>query len=299
MRPATAAEAYADRGDLVRERFEAAFFGSLLRRLLRSPTEVLDAGCGDGLLGRLAGPLASRYVGVDVRVAGTRFHGEFVRHDLRDGLGPVGRRPFGLYVGTFGLASHLRPAELARLLREIAHHGRPGALVALEALGLRSLEWPRLWDAPTGPARTIPYRLAADVEVHPWLPAELAALYREAGIEPLLAIDRTLQAGPKLGRMDGWPGLPPLRPALDLLLDERRNGSRSANDPAAVLAAPLPPLPAGPAAALHHELAARRRSLVAARRLSSPSALAASVWRLEPATGGGFGHGLTLIGRLR
>jgi SAM-dependent methyltransferase len=297
MRPATAVEAYTDRGDLVRERFETAFFGSLLRRLAPSPGEILDLGCGEGLVARLAGPRAARYVGVDIRAEGASFPGEFVGHDLRDGIGPVGRRPFDLYLATFGLASHLRPNELARLLGEVARHGRAGALVAIEALGLRSLEWPRLWEAPIGPARTIPYRLAAEVEVHPWLPDELATLYLDAGIEPLLALDRTLQAGPKLGRIEGWPRLPALRPAIDGLLRGRWNGS-APEDPASLLAEPLPPLPAGPAAALHHELAARRRSLLAARGSWTPGRLAASVWELEPATGGGFGHGLTLIGRI-
>jgi SAM-dependent methyltransferase len=299
MRPATAVEAYADSGDLVRERFETAFFGSLLRRLVPSPGEILDLGCGDGLVARLAGPRAARYVGVDIRAEGASLSGTFVGHDLRDGLGPVGRRPFDLYLATFGLASHLHPNELARLLGEVARHGRPGALVAIEALGLRSLEWPGLWDAPIGPARTIPYRLAAEVEVHPWLPDELAMLYLDAGIEPLLALDRTLQAGPKLGRIEGWPGLPALRPAMDCLLKARWNGPLR-TDAVAVLSEPLPPLPAGPAAALHHELAARRRSVVAAaHELPPPSAVANAIWRLEPATGGGFGHGLTLIGRIR
>jgi SAM-dependent methyltransferase len=294
MRRASPAEAYAVPGDLVRDHFEARFFATLLRRLIRSPAEVLDLGCGDGLVARLAGPLASRYTGVDLRPPGPRFPGEHVRHDLRQGLGPVGGRPFDLYLATFGLASHLRPSELAALLGQIGRHGRSGALVALEALGLRSLEWPRLWHTSVGAARTIDYTLAGKVEVHPWLPHELASLFREAGIEPLLALDRTLQAGPKLGHIGGWPGLPVLRPALSALVGAPR-------DPAGIPAAlsePLPPLPAGPAAALHHELAARRRALVLNDPRLEPEALAAAIWSLEPATGGGFGHGLMIVGRI-
>ena len=297
MRSATAAEAYAPAGDHVRERFEASFFGFLVSRLLPRPGALLDLGCGDGLAGRLAGPLARRYVGVDLRAQDGGFPGRFVHHDLREGVGPVGRRPFDLYLATFGLGSHLHPRELARLVQEIAGHGRRGALVALEVLGLRSLEWPRLWEAPVGPARTISYPLATPVEVHPWLPAELAELYAQAGIQPLLALDRTLQAGPQLG-VDGlWPGLPALRPALDCLVG-------GGEDPdvlpdIALLAEPLPPLPAGPAAALHHELAARRRRLVLGRGVVGVPGLADDIWRLEPLTGGGFGHGLTLVGRIR
>lgn len=298
MRTAATAKAYAASGDAVREQFETAFLHSLLLRLVRRPAEMLDLGCGDGLAGRLAGRRVRRYVGVDLRSQPNDFPGEPVRHDLRGGLGPVGARPFDVYLATFGLASHMEPAQLARLLRDVGRHGRPGALVAFEGLGLRSLEWPRLWEAPPGPARTIPYTLAEEVEVHPWLPDELATLYREAGIQPLLALDRTLQAGPKLTGDGAWPGLPALRPALARLLASSR-GELFASEAAAVLAEPLPPLPAGPAAALHHELAARRRALVARHRPLAPASLAAAIWGLEPATGGGFGHGLMLVGRIR
>lgn len=111
----------------------------------------------------------------------------------------------------------------------------------------------------------------------------------DAGIEPLLARDRTLQAGPKLGEEGYWPGLPSVRPALNALVD----GPGTAHD-RDELAAALPPLPAGDPALLHHALAARRRALM--RR---PGASAAAIWSLEPPTGGGFGHGLLLVGRVR
>lgn len=60
-----------------------------------------------------------------------------------------------VYLATFGLASHLEPAALRRLLGQIADHARPGAVVALEALGARSLEWPRLWDTRPGAPRLL------------------------------------------------------------------------------------------------------------------------------------------------
>jgi hypothetical protein len=288
--PSTVAAAtpYALQGDAVRASFETAWFGHLVPDLLRRAGggELLDLGCGDGTAAALAGGRLTRYLGVDLAPPN---QDGFLRHDLRHGLGPVGARPFDVYLGTFGVASHLAPAELRRLLVEIASHARPGAIVGLEALGLFSLEWPRLWQRPPGPARMIPYRLAGEVTVHPWAPSELCALFEGAGIEPLATHDRTLQAGPKIGKEGYWPGLPPVRRALNALLADARDEHARRE-----LVAPLPPLPAGEAALVHHTLAARRRDLL---RRGCPSA--AAVWALEPPTGGGFGHGLLVIGRVR
>jgi SAM-dependent methyltransferase len=286
-RTGEAANPYAVQGhDAVRATFEARWFARLIPRLLRRAGggQLLDLGCGDAAVARLAGGL-TRYVGVDL--APSPGDPRLLRHDLREGLGPVGARPFDLYLGTFGIASHLAPAELRRLVREIARHARPGAIVALEGLGLFSLEWPRLWDRPVGPPRTIPYRLATDVLVHPWARRELGEVLRDAGIEPLWARDRTLQAGPKAG--DYWPGLPSARRGLNALL-----GGNATTRDRDELATVLPPLPAGEPAILHHSLAARRRALM--RR---PGTSAADIWSLEPPTGGGFGHGLLLVGRVR
>jgi SAM-dependent methyltransferase len=304
----TAARPYAWQGhDIVRRRFEERVFARLVRSLLRAAGgALLDLGCGDGLAARLAGARLTRYLGIDLRPAVTGLPS--VAHDLRDGLGPVGRRPFDVYLGSFGIASHLSPDELQRLLSQIACHGRSGSLVALEALGLYSLEWPRLWGTPAGPERTIPYRLGADVPVHPWAPGELFERFRTAGIEPLGARDRTLQAGPKLGESCYWPGLPSVRTALAALL---AGGARWE-----ALASPLPPLPAGLPARLHHALAERRREVVLAAGEGGPApaaahfvpalaapyagpALAEAIWALEPRTGGGYGHGLLILGRVR
>jgi len=65
----------------------------------------------------------------------------------------------------------------------------------------------------------------------------------------------------------------------------------------------LPPLPAGAAASVHHAVAARRRRLIEDHRdettsASGLAALARAVWALEPRSGGGFGHGLTVTGRV-
>jgi SAM-dependent methyltransferase len=290
MRAGNAAEPYAEQGhDAVRRTFEEPLLARVVAALLEAAGggALLDLGCGDGLARRLAGHRLRRYLGVDLAPPRAV---AFLAHDLREGLGPVGPRSFDVYLGSFGIASHLSPAELCRLLVQIGAHARPGALVALEALGLRSLEWPGVWNAPPGPARTLPYRLAADVSVHPWAPHELFRLFEDAGIEPLSAHDRTLQCPPKAGEGRYWPGMPALRDVLNDLLD--------GGAPGPALAAPLPPLPAGDAAVLHHALAARRRELLA---LSSArgAVLARSVWRLEPPTAGGYGHGLLVVGRVR
>jgi hypothetical protein len=278
------------RHDRVRQAFEERLLARVVPRLMAAAggAALLDLGCGDGLAGRLGGDSVRRYLGVDLAPAAGDLPG--LVHDLREGLGPVGRRPFDVYLGYFGVASHLSPAELRRLTGEIARHGRRGSVVALEALGLYSLEWPGLWELPPGPGRTIPYRLGADVPIHPWAPRELMGMLAEAGIEPLGALDRTLQAAPKVGEGRYWPGLPRLREALGDLLD---GGS-----PAAALSAPLPPLPAGRAAIVHHGLALRRRELARSSRLEG-AALAHAIWRLERFSGGGFGHGALVVGRVR
>jgi SAM-dependent methyltransferase len=264
--------------------------GRLVPRLLDAAGggALLDLGCGDGLAGRLGGRGVTRYLGLDLEPSAAAL--PCLAHDLREGLGALRASPFDVYLGYFGIASHLRPAELRRLLRDIGRHARPGAVVALEALGLYSLEWPRLWDTAPGAARTLPYRLAEDVPVHPWAPEELFALFDDAGIEPLHALDRTLQGGPKTGEGRYWPGLPNVRAALnELLIGGALLGE---------LTAPLPPLPASAPALVHHALARRREALVQRSRRHGP-ALAGAVWRLEPASGTGCGHGLLAVGRVR
>lgn len=280
-------------GDRVRELFECGFFARLLPMLLAQSggAAVLDLGCADGLAGRLAGPSLGRYVGVDLDPGDVP--GDSLRHDLREGLGSVGREPFDLYVGTFGVASHLAPRELEQLLFEIARHARPGSVVALEALGLGSLEWPRLWSTEPGAARLIPYRLRTDVTVHPWAPRELAARYESAGIRPLRALDRTVQGAPKTGEPRYWRGLPCIRSGIAALL----RGERSHPD-LAELSAPLPPLPLGAPAAVHGRIAARRRRVVA-RGGCLPQTLARRIWALDGHGSGGYGHGLLMVGRVR
>lgn len=288
--------AYARQGrDAVRERFEGVFLERTVNKLLPRGGTLLDLGCGHGWASRLGRGRLGRYIGVDLRDPGPDLPGSFVQGHLRDGLPSLGGERFDLCVAGFGLASHLAPAELSRLLGQLARRGRPGALVAIEAMGLRSLEWPRLWKRPVGAARTIPYRLGADVAVHPWAPEELFALFEDAGMEPLGAQDRSVQAGPKAGEGRYWQ-LPPLRAALDALLAGGTSDD-TAREARAALTAPLGPLPWGPAAHVHHQLATRRRRLLEGEPDSGAS-LARKVWALEPRSSGGYGHGLLLIARV-
>jgi SAM-dependent methyltransferase len=293
MGAAGASAAYAVvHDDPVRAQFEEPFFARILGRLLRAGHggRMLDMGCGDGRAGELAGARLEDYVGVDFRPGSVP--GRFVLHDLREGLGPVGRAPFDLYFGGFGVSSHLDPAQLSRLLADIARHARPASLVAIEALGLYSLEWPRLWETPPGAARKLRYRLASEVTVHPWSPRELAALFAAAGLEWIGSRDRSVQTGPKVGESRYWPGVPRLRDALRALLV----GDSARSEP---LHTPLPPLPAHRAAALHHTLAARRAALLGGGTRQEPAELAEAVWALEPRTGGGYGHGVIAVGCVR
>lgn len=279
--------------DAVRETFERAFFAGQLERLITEAPggRVLDLGCADGLVGELCGARVDEYVGIDLHPPAIETEGRFLAHDLGNGLGPVGADSFDLYFASFGVASHLAPEQLERLCGDISAHARPGSLVALEALGLFSLEWPSVWETPPGARRTIPYVLAAETRVHPWARSELAGIFADAGITPLRALDRSVQAGPKVGGGEYWPGLPPVRTSLNELLA----GSAESID---ALEAPLPPLPAHPAAGVHHALVARRQQLVGARRATLPQALAREVWALDPSTGDGFGHGLLVVGRV-
>lgn len=155
----------APRTDRVRDELEAPWLADNVCALapFGEDHRLVDLGCGGGLGPLIDTPGLGTYVGVDFRTPDFVLPGEHVLHDLRDGLGPVGDTPFDLYVAGFGLASHLAPGQLRRLLGDIARHARPGALVAVEALGLFSLEWPRLWNTVPGPGRTLPYALERDV----------------------------------------------------------------------------------------------------------------------------------------
>jgi hypothetical protein len=309
-----AASAYAVQGhDQTREAFETTFFAGLLPRLIDEAGgggAVLDLGCGDGLAARLAGGAIRRWTCVSRLEACPARWSSMI---CAAGSGRWARSPSTSTWPPFGVASHLAPAELRELLREISRHGRRGSVVALEGLGLHSLESPGIWETEPGPDRALAYRLDSDVSVHPWAPRELAAMYEEAGIRPLRALDRTVQTGPKAGDGRYWPGLPALRRAMNGLLD----GKAGEADQSA-LSRFLPPLPAGMAARVHHDLAARRRRLVyahadrtaaersgaagpgeaAAERGGALARLARAVWALEPRSGGGFGHGLTVLGRV-
>nr|MBA2764467.1 hypothetical protein [Thermoleophilaceae bacterium] len=61
------------------------------------------------------------------------------------------------------------------------------------------------------------------------------------------------------------------------------------------LSAPLPPLPAHPAAAVHYGLAAQRAILAGDDRFT-PEALGLAAWHSDPALSEGYGHRLLVVG---
>ena len=140
----------------MRAAFEQRLLARLVLRLLElaGGGALLDVGCGDGLAGRLAGDRLTRYLGLDLEPQTAEL--PCAARDLRDGLGPLEPRPFDLYLGYYGIASHLSPAELRRLLHDIARHARPGAVVALEALGLSGSSGPGSGHGPPGRTAACP-----------------------------------------------------------------------------------------------------------------------------------------------
>ena len=278
--------------DRLREELEARWLADVVGRLLPAGRDarVLDLGCGAGLGPLLPAGGIGEYVGVDFRRPDFALPGRHVLHDLRDGLGPVGDEPFDLYVAGFGLASHLSPPAAAAAARAGRRH-TPAPVRRWPSRRWACCRWNGRGCGPRrpAPARSLAYALDHDVQVHPWAADELRGQMALAGITTERVLDRSLQAGPKIGEGRYWPGLPPLRGALNDLLEGR--------EATAPLTAALPPLPAGRAAAVHQRLATRRRELVEAHT-GTPAELAHAVWALERGSGGGFGHGLLAVGRV-
>ena len=171
---------------------------------------LLDLGCGDGLAARLGGrpPHAlPRTRPRAVRRAPCRASPTICAAVSAPSAGSS----FDVYLGSSASRRTSSRGSWSRLLREIGRHARPGAIVALEALGRYSLEWPRLWRSPVGAARLLPYRLGADVTVHPWAPRRAVRALRFRGHRTARRARPHAAGGPKVGSGRYWPGLPPLR----------------------------------------------------------------------------------------
>ena len=131
------------RPDPVRESFEAAHFAAVLDRLLAlAPgARLLDLGCGDGLVARLAGPRLELYLGADLfPPAGV----PAVRVDLRDGMAALLNENVD---AAWPLSERLPPLPAHPAAR--AHHALAAARRALLAR-LRDLNGPALARAVWG-----------------------------------------------------------------------------------------------------------------------------------------------------
>ncbi len=216
-----AARPYAWQGhDLVRRTFEERLLARVVPRLLDAAGggALLDLGCGDGLAARLAAGRLTRYLGLDLEPsvassaeprprsarwarAGRTAAVRPLPRLLRGGLAPVAR------ASSSGCS---RTSRGTRARERSSRSRRSG-----------STRWSgrRLWQAPVGIGAhdPLPARrgrrgppMGASRAVH--------ALRRCRASSRCGALDRTLQAGPKVGSGRYWPGLPPLRAALSGLL---------------------------------------------------------------------------------
>ena len=176
---------------------------------------LLDLGCGDGLAARLAAQAPDALRRTRPRaVASPRLPSRRPRPARRARAGgPAAVRPV-----PGRLRPGLAPAARASCGGCCARHrcATPARVRSWPSRRSGATRWSGRGSGapPVGPARTLPYRLGADVAVHPWSPPSCSRASRARASQPLRALDRSLQAGPKVGEGRYWPGLPPLRGAL-------------------------------------------------------------------------------------
>ncbi|MBD3241559.1 MAG: methyltransferase domain-containing protein [Chitinivibrionales bacterium] len=185
--------------DHVRTRWEdaltaqriAPFVSSLTarKRAASDGVRVLELGCGAGdgvaFLTKVADPAAplaadaraclpieaiGAYRGIDINEdllaeARERFTGcdsfAFEMADISQGLpAEPGEAPYDIYFTSFGTLSHLHDGETERLLRGIADHADPGAVVVCDWLGRYSYEWQDLWRQGSDREQWMDYRIS-------------------------------------------------------------------------------------------------------------------------------------------
>lgn len=189
------------------------------------------------------------YLGVDLSDAMVdkgreNYHGmssvRFQVADLREGLAEArSNLPFDIYFSSYGALSHLEAASLRRLLREIASHARPGAIIVLDLLGRFSPEWPSYWSATTEDEKVRPYSMSylyppevrrnGGVESFPirfWTGQEVrdlaSEISEESGVDVQVRelLDRSIFVGRHVDTKEYGTSLPPLRRTVNQLYEQ-------------------------------------------------------------------------------
>jgi len=206
---------------------------------------------GGALLGLATDEALEEYVGVDINddllAQAREYHAgtgraRFVCADLSGGLPPEiadEYSPFDLYFSSYGTLSHFRDEQCVQILADICRHAEGPALFVGDWLGAYSYEWQDLWREPGEPDFFIDYRMSylygsaerdgLDIPTFP-----LRLMTREAildivrrvfeetrgRVRPLTIFDRSILAGRHSDTREYNPGCPPLRSAVNSLLDK-------------------------------------------------------------------------------
>jgi ubiquinone/menaquinone biosynthesis C-methylase UbiE len=153
----------------VRRRLELA--SELL--VLEPGTEVLDVGCGSGVLEPLVDAAEGRWTGVDIApqmLATGRMHARSNRVAGAAGELPFRSEAFDALV-CLGMMNFAPPASWVAILREMSRVLRPSGLLVLSSLRLDVITWVRSRLHPTlplpistfGPLYPVHYRVAAEI----------------------------------------------------------------------------------------------------------------------------------------
>ncbi len=202
-------------------------------RTRRGPLRVVDLGCGSGegfaLLTHIpAHPHGApqvrdflllptdvgAYVGLDLSPSmvaqGQRNHAaypqtQFIEGDLSQGFPLADQPPFDLYFSSYASLSHLTPADLLRLVNQIARHVDREAFMVFDLLGQLSPEWPKYWREPAPAVQ--PYNMAYLLKAEErtpdqinwfnccfWTAAELRGLLAQAAQQAECRIDIQVMA---------------------------------------------------------------------------------------------------------
>lgn len=217
----------------------------LVRRLRRYlGHDVLDLGCGGGVLGYLLEGSGRRYVGVDTNPdmiraarASAASRGSTQRFVLADASRARLRGRFDTFAVLGNTLGHWNPREFSDLLRARARNAAPGACFLIEYRDVVGLFWRRNWSGRLvqvhKAGRIVHRTVRVDFETgEVWIRARpsrgaWSATFTQAVWSPFIL--ETLMASHGWRRVARWPERPPGkgRVGTDLWVDVYRKGSGS------------------------------------------------------------------------